>query len=299
MASQKNKWLILISFFCVYLFWGGTYLGMKFALVSFPPFIMAGIRHTTAGIILSTFALIKKETFPTKKEILNAGLVGALLLLGGNGLVAYAEMRVPSSIASLIIASVPLWISGLNWISGDKKKPSLLEFVGLFLGFAGIIVLVFQGSNSSTNIDVIGIILLLIASLSWSIGSLYSKRANMPKSSFYNISFQMLVGGFLLLIFSMLLGEYKSFNVSNITTQSLFAMFYLILFGSILAYSAYIWLFKNVNPTLASTYAFVNPVVALILGWSLASEVLSTQAIIASILIIGAVVILTLSKRKA
>ena len=299
MASQKNKWLILISFFCVYLFWGGTYLGMKFALVSFPPFIMAGIRHTTAGIILSTFALIKKETFPTKKEILSAGLVGALLLLGGNGLVAYAEMRVPSSIASLIIASIPLWISGLNWISGDKKKPSLLEFVGLFLGFAGIIVLVFQGSNSSTNIDVIGIILLLIASLSWSIGSLYSKRANMPKSSFYNISFQMLVGGFLLLIFSMLLGEYKSFNVSNITTQSLFAMFYLILFGSILAYSAYIWLFKNVNPTLASTYAFVNPVVALILGWSLASEVLSTQAIIASILIIGAVVILTLSKRKA
>ncbi len=299
MASQKNKWLILISFFCVYLFWGGTYLGMKFALVSFPPFIMAGIRHTTAGIILSVIALIKKETFPTKKEILNAGLVGALLLLGGNGLVAYAEMRVPSSIASLIIASVPLWISGLNWISGDKKNPSLLEFVGLFLGFAGIIVLAFQGSNSSTNIDEIGIALLLIASLSWSIGSLYSKRANMPKSSFYNISFQMLVGGFLLLIFSMLLGEYKSFNVSNITTQSLFAMFYLILFGSILAYSAYIWLFKNVNPTLASTYAFVNPVVALILGWSLASEVLSTQAIIASILIIGAVVILTLSKRKA
>ena len=299
MASQKNKWLILISFFCVYLFWGGTYLGMKFALVSFPPFIMAGIRHTTAGIILSVIALIKKETFPTKKEILNAGLVGALLLLGGNGLVAYAEMRVPSSIASLIIASVPLWISGLNWISGYKKKPSLLEFVGLFLGFAGIIVLAFQGSNSSTNIDVIGIALLLIASLSWSIGSLYSKRANMPKSSFYNISFQMLVGGFLLLIFSMLLGEYKSFNDSNITTQSLFAMFYLILFGSILAYSAYIWLFKNVNPTLASTYAFVNPVVALILGWSLANEVLSPQAIIASILIIGAVVILTLSKRKA
>lgn len=299
MASQKNKWLILISFFCVYLFWGGTYLGMKFALVSFPPFIMAGIRHTTAGIILSVIALIKQETFPTKKEILSAGLVGALLLLGGNGLVAYAEMRVPSSIASLIIASVPLWISGLNWISGDKKKPSLLEFVGLFLGFAGIIVLAFQGSNSSTNIDVVGIAFLLIASLSWSIGSLYSKRANMPKSSFYNISFQMLVGGFLLLIFSMLLGEYKSFNVSNITTQSLFAMFYLILFGSILAYSAYIWLFKNVNPTLASTNAFVNPVVALILGWSLANEVLSTQAIIASILIIGAVVILTLSKRKA
>ena len=298
MASQKNKWLILIAFFCVYVFWGGTYLGMKFALVSFPPFIMAGIRHTTAGLILSTIAFIKKESFPTKKEILNAALVGALLLLGGNGLVAYAEMRVPSSIASLIIASVPLWISGLNWIGGDKKKPSTLEFVGLFLGFTGILVLAFQGSNTSMNIDVIGIALLLIASFSWSVGSLYSKRSEMPKSSFFNVSFQMLVGGTLLLIFSTLLGEYKLFNPSNITTQSILAMFYLIVFGSIIAYSAYIWLFKNVNPTLASTNAFVNPVVALILGWSLANEVLSPQAIIASILIIGAVVILTLSKRN-
>lgn len=298
MASQKNKWLILIAFFCVYVFWGGTYLGMKFALVSFPPFIMAGIRHTTAGLILSTIAFIKKESFPTKKEILNAALVGALLLLGGNGLVAYAEMRVPSSIASLIIASVPLWISGLNWVGGDKKKPSTLEFVGLFLGFTGILVLAFQGSNTSMNIDVIGIALLLIASFSWSVGSLYSKRSEMPKSSFFNVSFQMLVGGTLLLIFSTLLGEYKLFNPSNITTQSILAMFYLIVFGSIIAYSAYIWLFKNVNPTLASTNAFVNPVVALILGWSLANEVLSPQAIIASILIIGAVVILTLSKRN-
>lgn len=298
MASQKNKWLIPVAFFCVYVFWGGTYLGMKFALVSFPPFIMAGIRHTTAGLILSTIAFIKKESFPTKKEILNAGLVGALLLLGGNGLVAYAEMRVPSSIASLIIASVPLWISGLNWIGGDKKKPSTLEFVGLFLGFTGILVLAFQGSNTSMNIDVIGIALLLIASFSWSIGSLYSKRSEMPKSSFFNVSFQMLVGGTLLLIFSTLLGEYKLFNPSNITTQSLYAMFYLIVFGSIIAYSAYIWLFKNVNPTLASTNAFVNPVVALILGWSLANEVLSPQAIIASILIIVAVVIITLSKRN-
>lgn len=298
MASQKNKWLILIAFFCVYVFWGGTYLGMKFALVSFPPFIMAGIRHTTAGLILSTIAFIKKESFPTKKEILNAALVGALLLLGGNGLVAYAEMRVPSSIASLIIASVPLWISGLNWIGGDKKKPSTLEFVGLFLGFTGILVLAFQGSNTSMNIDVIGIALLLIASFSWSVGSLYSKRSEMPKSSFFNVSFQMLVGGTLLLIFSTLLGEYKLFNPSNITTQSILAMFYLIVFGSIIAYSAYIWLFKNVNPTLASTNAFVNPVVALILGWSLANEVLSPQAIIASILIIVAVVIITLSKRN-
>lgn len=298
MAKQKNNWLIPIAFLCVYIFWGGTYLGMKFALVSFPPFIMAGIRHTTAGIILFTVAFIKKETFPNKKEMFNAGLVGALLLLGGNGFVAYAEMRVPSSIASLIIASVPLWITGLNWIGGEKKKPGLLELFGLFLGFIGIMVLAFQGSNTELNIDIIGMGLLLFASFSWSIGSLYSKRSEMPKSSFYNVSFQMLVGGTLLLVFSTLLGEYRTFNPSTITTQSIFALLYLILFGSIIAYSAYIWLFKNVNPTLASTYAFVNPVVALILGWSLASEMLSPQAIIASILIIGAVIIITLSKRS-
>lgn len=298
METQKNKWLIPLAFLSVYLFWGGTYLGMKFALASFPPFIMAGLRHTSAGIILASIAFFKKESFPSKEEILNAGLVGALLLLCGNGLVAYAEMRVPSSIASLIIASVPLWISGLNWISGDKRKPSLLELFGLFLGFSGIMVLAFQGSNTSLNIDVIGIALLLTASLSWSIGSLYSKRSNMPKSSFYSVAFQMLIGGSLLLLFSTLLGEHKLFNPSLITEQSLYAMFYLIVFGSIIGYSAYIYLLKNVNPTLASTNAFVNPVVALILGWSLANEVLSPQALIASILIIGAVVIITLSKRN-
>jgi len=298
METQKKKWLIPLAFLAVYLFWGGTYLGMKFALVSFPPFIMAGIRHTTAGIILASIAFFKKESFPSRKEILNAGLVGALLLLGGNGFVAYAEMRVPSSIASLIIASVPLWISGLNWVSGDKRKPSLLELFGLFLGFSGIMVLAFQGSNTNLNIDIIGIALLLFASFSWSIGSLYSKRSNMPKSSFYSVAFQMLIGGSLLLIFSTILGEYKIFNPSLITQQSLFAMFYLIFFGSILGYSSYIWLFKNVNPTLASTYAFINPVVALILGWSLANEVLSLKAFIASVLIISAVVIITLSKRN-
>lgn len=299
MTKQTNKWLIPLAFLSVYLFWGGTYLGMKFALESFPPFIMAGIRHTIAGIILFTFAFLKKETFPSKNEIINAGIVGTLLLLCGNGLVAYAEMRVPSSIASLIIASVPLWISGLNWIGGDKRKPSVLEMLGLFLGFSGIMVLAFQGSNTTTNIDMIGIGLLLIASLSWSLGSLYSKRSEMPKSSFYSVSFQMLTGGILLLIFSTVLGEYKLFNPSQITNQSLYAMFYLIVFGSIIGYSAYIWLFKNVNPTLASTNAFVNPVVALILGWSLANEVLSIQGIIASILIISAVIIITLSKRKS
>lgn len=298
MTSNKTKWLIPLAFLSVYIFWGGTYLGMKFALESFPPFIMAGIRHLTAGLILTSVAWLKKESFPSKKEMINAGLVGMMLLLGGNGLVAYAEIRVPSSIASLIIASVPLWISGLNWISGDKRKPSLLEMFGLFLGFSGIMVLAFQGSNSTTNIDMIGIGLLLIASFSWSMGSLYSKRSEMPKSSFYSVSFQMLTGGTLLLIFSTLLGEYRSLDISQITNQSLLAMGYLILFGSIIAYSAYIWLFKNVNPTLASTYAFVNPVVALILGWSLANEVLSTQGLIASILIIGAVIIITLSKRN-
>lgn len=298
MTMHKTKWLIPLAFLSVYLFWGGTYLGMKFALDSFPPFIMAGIRHTIAGVILTTIAFLKKETFPSRKELINAGIVGTLLLLCGNGLVAYAEMRVPSSIASLIIASVPLWISGLNWVSGDKKKPSLLEFLGLFLGFSGIMVLAFQGSNANMNIDILGIALLLVASLSWSLGSLYSKRSNMPKSSFYNVSFQMLTGGILLLIFSTVLGEYRLFNVNQITNQSIYAMLYLIIFGSIIAYSSYIWLFKNVNPTLASTYAFVNPVVALILGWSLANEVLSPQALIASVLIISAVIIITLSKRN-
>ena len=296
--AKQTKTLIILAFFAVYVFWGGTYLGMKFALESFPPFIMAGIRHFTAGVILTSFAYFKKENFPKFNEIRNAAIVGTLLLVGGNGLVAFAEVRVPSSIASLIIASVPIWISLLNWVGNDHKRPGIWETIALSLGILGIALMAFQGQDTSQNIDLLGIAILLIASLSWSFGSLFSRNQSMPKSSFYSVSIQMLTGGVLLFILSFSLQEAQTVEWLAITPKALWAMLYLIFFGSILAYTAYLWLLKQVNPTLASTNAFVNPVVALGLGWFFANERLSTQALFASILIVIAVVILTFKKGK-
>lgn len=299
MSSNKpSKLQLIVAFLSVYIFWGGTYLGMKFALDSFPPFLMAAIRHTIAGSILLVIGLMKKEARPTKDELVNAGIVGLLLLLMGNGLVAWSEQRLPSAIASLIITSTPFWIMLLNWVGGDKRKPTKIELFTLMLGFLGILLMVFQGPmGQSASLDMLGIFTLLVAAFVWALGSLFSRHRRMPKSSFFSTSAQMLAGGASLFILSFALQEPDRLDILHLTTRSLWAMGYLILFGSVVAYTAYIWLMKNVNPTLASTYAFINPVVAVILGYLLANEVLSLQTLIAAVIIVSAVVILTFSKQ--
>jgi len=296
--AKTKKLTIIIAFLCVYIFWGGTYLGMKIALNSFPPFLMAAIRHTTAGLIMLSIGLYKKEVRPTTLQIRNAAIVGLLLLVGGNGLVAWSEQRLPSSVASLIISSVPFWVMSLNWLGGDKQKPSRIELFSLILGFIGILLMVFQGQvDSNKAIDGLGIFVLLVAAFMWSLGSLYSRHSHMPKSSIFSTSTQMLAGGLSLFVLSTFLAEPTQFDISRVLPSAWFAMFYLIFFGSVIGYTAYIWLMKNVAPSLASTYAFINPVVAVFLGWTLAGEILSSQTLLAAVVIIMAVVILTLSKK--
>lgn len=295
--DQKRLWTLIMAFASVYLFWGGTYLGMKVALDSFPPFLMAGLRHLSAGLILLTLALIKKELRPQIKEVLHGVVVGVLMLFLGNGLVAYAELSVPSSIASLIVTTVPFWIVLLNGLFGEKKVPKRLEIFALLLAFVGIILMVFQGQDLKVDaLDPFGIGLLLIASFSWATGSLYSRLMPVPKSSYYSIASQTIGGSMVLFVFSFLIKDMHQFSIQNITTASFVAMVYLIIFGSVIAFSAYIWLMKNVSPTLASSNAFVNPVVALFLGVVFAGEVLSQQSLLAAGIIIGAVILLSFSK---
>lgn len=295
--DQKRLWTLIMAFASVYLFWGGTYLGMKVALDSFPPFLMAGLRHLSAGLILLTLALIKKEIRPQIKEVLHGVVVGVLMLFLGNGLVAYAELSVPSSIASLIVTTVPFWIVLLNGLFGEKKVPKRLEIFALLLAFVGIILMVFQGQDLKVDaLDPFGIGLLLIASFSWATGSLYSRLMPVPKSSYYSIASQTIGGSMVLFVFSFLIKDMHQFSIQNITTASFVAMVYLIIFGSVIAFSAYIWLMKNVSPTLASSNAFVNPVVALFLGVVFAGEVLSQQSLLAAGIIIGAVILLSFSK---
>jgi len=295
---MKSKLTIILAFLAVYIFWGGTYVGMKIALGSFNPFVMASIRHLSAGLILFTISRFRKDPLPTWIELKNSAIVGILLLCIGNGLVAYAEKTVPSSIASLIVASVPLWMTLLNWMGHDKEKPSLVHILGLSLGIIGIILLVSQGSSDkTTGYDIIGMLLLCVAALAWATGSMYARKSNIPKAALVNVSTQMLAGGSTLLVFSLLTGQWNTINPSMISTNALWAVAYLIIFGSIVGYTAYIWLMQHVHPTWVSTYAFVNPVVAVILGWILLKETLHLQSLLSALIIVVAVSLITLAKK--
>lgn len=295
---MKKQVMTVLAFLAVYLFWGGTYLGMKFALVDFTPAVMGGIRHMSAGLILFSVGRLRKDPLPTLNQIKNAAIVGTLLLLIGNGLVAWAEQRVPSAIASLMISAVPLWIALINWRLGDKKKPTLPQMIGIVLGLFGISILVFKSSTSPLEgFDLIGLLALLAASISWSFGSLYSRFAKLPTSAFNNISIQMMTGGFFLLVIAFASGDWWKTDFTAIHSTSLWAMGYLIIFGSVIAYSSYIWLMKNVNPAWVSTYAFVNPIVAVTLGWAIGNEVLTPTSLLSAGIILIAVIIITLSQR--
>lgn len=301
MTGKKDSKLvaIMVALLTVYLFWGGTYLGMKIAIESIPPFIMAGVRFTLAGAFLFLLSRLKGAELPSAAEWKGAGIVGALLLLGGNGIVAWAELRLPSAIASLLVATVPLWILVFNWVGGSRQKPSVGVMAGILVGLAGVAVLVVHpGGSESKGVDTIGILALLGASISWSFGSLYSRTAKLPASPLMSTALQMIIGGILLSMASLFLDDWTKLHVTQISLRSWVALGYLILFGSILAYTAYIWLLKNAEPSLVSTYAFVNPIVAVFLGWLLADEQMTTQSWVAAAMIIAAVAIITIFRGK-
>jgi len=291
---------IPIALLMVYIFWGGTYLGMRVAIETMPPFIMAGFRFVTAGLILYIWARLSGVERPKKEHWREMGIVGALLLLGGNGVVAWAEQLVPTGIASLIIATVPLWMILLNWAGKDGKIPNFGEIVGILLGLSGIGLLVMQstGTTDDKSISPLGITALIFAAISWSIGSLYSRKAKQPNSPIMATALQMIVGGLLLLGASIFLGEWTKLDLSQISLRSSIALGYLIIFGSIIGYNAYIWLLKNAEPSLASTYAYVNPVVALFLGWLLAGEQITIYSLFAAIIIITSVIIITVYRDR-
>lgn len=299
--SQANPiYAVGIALIFVYLFWGGTYVGMKIAIETMPPFLMAGVRFFAAGVVLYIIARLSGAKRPVKREWRASTIVGALLLLGGNGVVAWSEQRVSSSIASLIVAAVPVWMMLMGWLGRGGKRPNTGVIAGIVLGLLGIAVLVFQPGKGETGTatDLFGIITVLAASISWAVGSMYSRSATMPGSPVMATAAQMLTGGALLVIFSYFTGDWSTLNISGISMRSYLALAYLITFGSIVGYTAYIWLLKNADATLVSTYAFVNPVVAVLLGWLLVGEQLTLNTLIAAVIIIGAVVLVTIFRSK-
>ncbi|HEV7165804.1 MAG TPA: EamA family transporter [Gammaproteobacteria bacterium] len=280
---------IALGFAAVYILWGSTYLGIRFAVASIPPLLMAGTRYVLAGLLL--YAIVRRvgAAKPTRIHWRSATLLGALLLLGGNGLVSIAEQAVPSGITALLVAAVPFWMVLLNAME-KRTLPRLSVIGGLLLGILGLTVLVLpSGSAAADHVDPQGVVLLLVGSFSWAMGSLYAHRAPLPASTFLGIAMEMIAGGLLLWIVGCLTGEGAILHLQGITQKSFLALGYLVIFGSLLGFSAYVWLLKVTTPARASTYAFVNPVIAVLLGWALAGEALTPRVALAGGIIVAAV----------
>lgn len=297
-TSERSTLLLIAAFTAVYLIWGSTYIAIKFAIETLPPFLMAGTRFLTAGTILYLIARFSDNyEKPTWKEWRTSLIVGTLLLLGGNGCVVVAQHYIPSSLAALLVAVEPMWIVLLNWLYLKGERPNLRTVAGLILGFVGVYLLIGQsasfGDSANGYAQLFGAGLVIAAAFSWASGSLYGLRAPSPKSPILASATQMIAGGAVMLAVGSLSGEWARFNVANASAHSILALFYLIIFGSIIAFTAYSWLLKNASPAIVSTYAYVNPVVAVILGWWLANEKFSLQMLVGAAVIVGSVALIT------
>lgn len=274
----------------VYVIWGSTYLGIKFALEGgYPPLLMAGIRFVIAGSLLYAFLRWRGVAAPTRGQWRNAAFMGVLLLGLGNGLVCVAEQTVSSGLAAVAVASAPLWIGLFSAMRG--QRPPQLEWVGLGIGFIGVLWL---NAGSSLTADPVGLVALLVAPVAWAYGSVWSRGRDLP-APFMAAAAQMLCGGAAMLVAGALLGE--RFTTMP-TLQGTLSVAYLLSFGSIVAFSAYIWLLHHVRATLAGSYAYVNPVIAVVLGAWLAAERFSAHDIGAMLVILVGVVAITLARTR-
>ena len=299
MPDATLRLRVLAAFAAIYLIWGSTYLGIRIAIETLPPLLTAGLRFIIAGPLL--YALVRKSGVPrpTGAQWRAAAIVGVLLLLGGNGLVTWAEERVSSGLAALLVATVPLWMVLLDWLFLRGERPAGKVFLGLVLGLIGIILLIGPTDLLGEHrVDLIGVAMMLLAALSWAIGSLYTRRAPLPDAPLLGTGMEMVAGGVLLLLASGVKGEWAQIDLATVSLRSWLALGYLTLMGSIVAFTAYTWLLRVSTPARVATYAYVNPVVAVVLGWAIGGEVLTGQMLLAAAIIILAVVVITAGRAK-
>ena len=287
---------IVIAFATVYVVWGSTYLAILYAIETLPPMLMAGVRFVIAGSIVYAFARHRGAPPPERKHWGPAAIIGGLMLLIGNGGVVLAERTVPSGLAALIVASVPLWVAVLGAFEEGGRLPRGRRALALIAGFGGVALLVSDHGFAGGELG--GMMLVVIASISWAAGSLYSRTATRPADPLMSTALQMLCGGALQLLAGTLAGEWSALHLDKVSGTSVAALVYLILFGSLLGFTAYAWLLQTVSATMAATYAYVNPVVAMLLGWLFAGEELSLNTLIGAAIIVVSVVLITTTRER-
>lgn len=291
----RSRLLIVLAFAAVYLIWGSTYLAIRYAIETLPPFLMAAARFLTAGFILFIWATASGESIRASlSQWPRAFVIGALLLLCGNGGVTWAEKYIASGLAALLIATEPLWVVMFNWVI-TRKRPNTKVIIGVLIGLAGVALLIGDGLRqvSPSSMSLIGAAVVVLSSLAWAGGSVYSSRRPIKASTSMASGMQMLAGGSLLLLFAFSAGDFQRLNLASASWRSLVAFIYLALFGSLVAFTAYSWLLRNVTTARAATYAYVNPVVAVLLGWFFAGEPLTARLLIAAAIIVGSVALIT------
>jgi drug/metabolite transporter (DMT)-like permease len=297
--QARFRLTLILAFAAVYIVWGSTYLAIRFAIETLPSFTMAGVRFVVAGAVLYAFGRLRGAPRPRFEQWRAAAVVGFLLLLCGNGAVVWAEHRVPSGLAALLVGTEPLWVAMLFWVWPNGEAPGKKTLLGLGIGFLGTVLLTAPGElagEAGLHLPSVG--LVLFACVTWATGSLFARTAELPTSSAVSAGAQMLTGGAALLLLGLATGEPARMDLAAASVRSWGALGYLIVFGSIIAFSAYGWLLKNVRPTMVATYAYVNPVVAVFLGWLLASEPVTPRTLFAAALILGAVVLVSRDRRK-
>jgi drug/metabolite transporter (DMT)-like permease len=299
LSNPAFRLRLLTAFAAIYLIWGSTYLGIRIAIETLPPLLVAAMRFIVAGSLLYVWARRDGTPRPAGYQWRAAIIVGGLLLLGGNGLVTWAEQRVPSGLAALLVATVPLWMVLLNWALLRKRRPTGKVFIGLTLGLIGIVLLIGPTNLLGDHrVDVVGAGMLLLAALSWTVGSLYAHRAPLPDAPLLGTAMEMVAGGVLLALAAGVKGEWGQVDFASVSLRSWLALAYLTLFGSIVAFTAYTWLLRVSTPARVSTYAYVNPVVAVVLGWAVAGEPLTGQMLLAAVVIVLAVAIITTDRAE-
>jgi drug/metabolite transporter (DMT)-like permease len=290
---------VLLAFAAIYLIWGSTYLGIRIAIETLPPFLTAGLRFIIAGPLLYAWARRNGAPRPTGIQWRAAATLGGLLLLGGNGLVTWGEERVSSGLAALLVATVPLWMVLLDWLFLRGGRPTGKVFLGLILGLIGIVLLIGPTDLLGAHrVDMLGVAMMMLAALSWAIGSLYARRAPLPDAPILGTGMEMIAGGVLLLMAFVAKGEWAQIDFVSVSLRSWLALGYLTLMGSIVAFTAYMWLLRVSTPARVATYAYVNPIVAVVLGWAVAGEELTGQMLLAAVVIVLAVVVITTSRAK-
>jgi drug/metabolite transporter (DMT)-like permease len=301
-STATHRGQVWLGLLVLYFVWGSTYLGIAYAVETIPPFLMAAIRFALAGLVLLTWSIVRSRgefVPPSRREWRDSAIVGAMLLGGGMGLVAWGEQTIPSGIAALIIGLMPVWVAVLGRVFLGERLPGI-AVAGIVIGFAGVGILVAPTiAGESGSLNPLGLVALLISPISWSAGSLFaSHRATLPKQPLVATGLQMVTGAVVLSVMALLSGEPAQFDPAAVSNDSLVALAYLTIIGSLLAFTVYGWLLRVAPLPFIATYAYVNPVVAVILGTVIREEPLDPRTLVAGAVIVGAVALIVTARGR-